>query len=109
LGLGIVLDFGHAICTANILGQNPRPVIDGFMRLAPRIYHLSGIDADATHDMHCHLREAENDYAFLKDLPSDASVTLETGGKSASERYRDDVAILYVSVTCGCAIQSHRV
>jgi len=94
LDIGIVLDFAHAICTANILGQDHRSVIERFMRLGPQTYHLSGVDADATHDMHLHLSEADNDYAFLKDLPADASVTLETGANHGLERYLDDLAVL---------------
>lgn len=76
--IGLLLDFGHAICTANLLEKNPYPFIEEFMALKPRAFHLSGIDIASNRDEHKHLFEVDNDFCFLKKLSDEAFVTFET-------------------------------
>ncbi|MFH0936979.1 MAG: hypothetical protein V1808_01655, partial [Candidatus Daviesbacteria bacterium] len=75
----MVLDFEHAACSANLLGEDPSIFFQQFLKLEPRCFHISGIDKDAKIDTHKHLFEVENDWVFLKNIPSDSWVTLETG------------------------------
>ena len=84
----MVLDFGHAICTANILGKDPAEIIKEFMNLKPKCFHLSGINIDSKTDEHKHLFEVDNnDFSFVKHIGKGSKfVTLETGYKGSNDR-----------------------
>ena len=73
-----VLDFGHAICTANVLKNNPITIINNFLKLNPICFHLSGIDIDSKIDTHKNLFEVKNDFNFIKKIKKSQYVTLET-------------------------------
>jgi sugar phosphate isomerase/epimerase len=93
LDLRMILDFGHAICTANIFGKDPYDFIGQFMKLNPITFHLSGIDICSKQDMHCNIYPMNNDYRFVSDIPLDSFVTFETGVKNLSdyERHKKDI------------------
>jgi hypothetical protein len=75
----MVFDFGHAICTANILGINPNSLIHDFFLLNPKTFHISGIDIDSKLDQHKHFFEVNNDFSYILDIPKDSYITFETG------------------------------
>jgi len=78
---GFVLDFGHAICTANTLGLDVDDVINGFLELKPTCFHISGIELDSNSDTHLHLYEVGNEMDYLKEIGKEKSVTFETPAK----------------------------
>lgn len=74
---GLALDYSHAICSANVLKKDPLSFIEDFYNLKPNYFHLTGVQMDSTFDNHQHLGLANNDYSFLKQLPSTYHLTLE--------------------------------
>ena len=84
IGCGFCLDFGHAICAANALGEEPYAYMDRFMVMNPTMYHLTNLeDMKSVHDSHLSLRTGELDIArLIKRLPEAAFVTFETKKQS---------------------------
>ncbi len=82
---GMCLDFSHAICTANILKKNREEVINDFLKLKPKYFHLSGMDIDAKADGHKDLYEVNNDFSFLKHVGK-RMLTFETSYKTRESR-----------------------
>lgn len=82
----MLLDFAHAVCSSNTIGRDPYKTIEGFMKLKPKAFHVSGIDITGKNDVHKHLFEVDNDFRFLKDLPKDTYITLETGKENKDLR-----------------------
>lgn len=78
---GMILDFAHAICTANTLNLDVNEVINGFFKLEPVCFHISGIDLDSDSDTHLHLYEVNNSMDYLKKMNEDKLVTFETPDK----------------------------
>ena len=78
IGLGLCLDFGHAVCAANVLKEDSRKMIKEFFDLKPEYFHLTGIAMDAvTNDHEYHLDEVENDFEFLKRIGKSQPLVLE--------------------------------
>lgn len=76
---GIVLDFGHATCAANSVGVDPFTMIDGFLELGPRIFHIGDGDRLSEKDNHFNFGEGSFDIARMLSLvPADSTLTLET-------------------------------
>lgn len=82
----MILDFSHAICTANILKKDPKKIIKEFLNLKPKGFHVSGIDIDGIADNHKYLFESNNDYSFLKLVGKTKFLTLETNYKGINKR-----------------------
>lgn len=74
----MLLDFSHAIVTANTLGLDPYQVIKDFEKLNPRSYHISGEEMYADNDNHKNLFDVSNDFRFLKWIDHTKYITLET-------------------------------
>lgn len=85
----VMLDFGHAICEANIQNKDPYQMIDVFLKLKPTYFHLSGNDINSKRDKHKHLFEVDIDFGFLKKIPKSAWVTMETDPRSFKKDMRD--------------------
>jgi len=83
---GMILDFAHAICTANTLNLDVNEVINGFFKLEPVTYHISGIDLDSDSDTHLHLYEVKNSMGYLKKMNDDKLVTFETPDKDLRDK-----------------------
>jgi len=79
IGFGFCLDFGHASCYAAWAKKDWQGVIEGFMKLQPRLFHLSDGDIHSMVDHHQHLGTGNFPLkAMLAFLPKDAYLTLET-------------------------------
>ncbi len=87
--VGCCLDFGHAICAGNSLGQDVFGLIDKFKTLEPSMYHLSDVnDITSEIDEHPHLGEGElNIRGIMTSLPKDTYVTVETVKNSKENLY----------------------
>jgi deoxyribonuclease-4 len=78
-GIGVCLDFGHALAAGNSFGRPWVEFIEGFLELEPSLFHLSDGDASAEMDSHLNLGDGNYPIAELvKMCPDDAMVTLET-------------------------------
>ncbi|MGL1930803.1 MAG: sugar phosphate isomerase/epimerase [Desulfotalea sp.] len=76
---GIVLDFGHASCTAVSLQHDSYRVVQDFLKYKPRVFHLSDGLGDSEQDSHLNLGLGNLDIdSFLSVLPTGAMLTLET-------------------------------
>jgi len=82
-----VLDFGHAICTANALGLNVDGLINEFIALNPKCFHVSGIEKNSKKDTHLHLFDVNNNMEYLKKIRGGKYFTFET--PSADLRNRE--------------------
>ncbi len=91
-GCGFCLDFGHAICAANSLKQEPYSYIEQFLKLNPQMYHLTDIeDMTSVYDSHPHLGTGELDIKrILKMIPDNKYITVETV-KNSKENLNDFV------------------
>lgn len=92
-GTGFCLDFGHAICTANTLGEEPLGFIEQLMTLQPRLYHLT--DGDYYSELDSHLHYGQGSFPLdrlLGIIPSGAKITNEakrSDGSSLKEFLED--------------------
>lgn len=95
---GFCLDFGHAICAANSLNQDPYEYIEEFLKLNPQMFHLTDIeDITSIYDSHPHLGEGELDIArILKLIPNEAKITVETikNSKTDLDDFINDFEVL---------------
>jgi endonuclease IV len=93
LQMGFCLDFGHAICTANSLKQEPIELIWEFLTLAPRMYHLTDGDYASEYDSHLHYGKGTFPInELLKMITAEAKVTNEARHDSDSslDDYKTD-------------------
>lgn len=83
-GCGFCLDFGHAVCAANSLGQKHRAFIRELLALNPSMFHLTDLkEATSEFDSHAHFGSGRFDTRIaLSSLPENARVTLETDKES---------------------------
>jgi deoxyribonuclease IV len=89
LHIDFCLDFGHAICAANSLKREPFEFIKEFLKLNPRMYHLTDGDYDGECDSHLHYGKGTFPIKeLLKMVPDSAKVTNEA--KHDSELQLDD-------------------
>ena len=79
-GCGFCLDFGHAICAANSLQQEPYSYIEQFLQLNPDMFHLTDVsDMTSVYDSHPHLGTGQLDIKkVLNYIPDNKHITLET-------------------------------
>jgi endonuclease IV len=89
LNIGFCLDFGHAICAANSLKQNPLKFIQELLQLNPTMYHLTDGDYKGEYDSHLHYGQGDFPIKeILKLIPQDAKLTNEA--KHNSEKNLND-------------------
>jgi len=96
-GVGFCLDFGHAICAANSSKLDPYEHIGEFNKLNPKMYHLSNKKMGSCLDEHLHLRDGDYDLKkFLKNMPNDSIITIETDKKLQNnlEDFENDIIYL---------------
>lgn len=85
-GLGFCLDMGHAICYATWKGVEYKNVIRQFMKLNPKIYHLSDGHIHSQTDMHLNFGKGNfNLQEIISVIPQNAYVSIETIKKSQSD------------------------
>ena len=97
-GMGFCFDIGHAVCASNTSGID----IKDFFRMQPAIYHLSDGDGDSELDAHLNYGKGDFDIGLiLKQLPSDAKITIETD-KASEDNLNDFVKdVEYLSYIAG--------
>ncbi len=79
IGCGFCLDIGHAICFAAWAKLEWEKVINDFLTLKPRVYHLSDGDHHSVIDLHEHFGAGNFDLPrILKMLPPNQGLTIET-------------------------------
>jgi sugar phosphate isomerase/epimerase len=82
-GLGFCLDFGHALCYAAWARKPWAGVIADFLKLKPKVFHLSDGDVDSLKDAHEHLGTGNYDLGtMIRMIPEDGCVALETNHDS---------------------------
>lgn len=86
-GVGICLDFGHAICAANSLKKNPLEYVHAFMKLNPALFHVNDSDYQSPIDSHkLHLGQGSFPLQELIGMiPDGARVTSETVKNSTED------------------------
>jgi endonuclease IV len=76
--IGFCLDFGHAICAANSLKQNPLQFIQELLQLNPTMYHLTDGDYKGEYDSHLHYGQGDFPIKeILKLIRQDVKLTNE--------------------------------
>ena len=63
--MGLCLDFGHAVKAAVSLKVDYKEYVKGFMRLEPRVFHVSDGTLSGERDEHLGIGEGEYDLGFL--------------------------------------------
>lgn len=79
--IGVCLDFGHAVKAAVSFGVDYRGYVQGFMRLEPRVFHVSDGKLSGERDEHMGIGEGEYDFGFLMrcvERNRSEMVTMET-------------------------------
>ncbi len=85
-GLGFCLDIGHVICYAAWKKSDWEKIVEDFIKLSPKMFHLSDGDIDSRTDRHCHFGEGNFDLSRIVELlPSGAYVTIETEKNSKND------------------------
>ncbi|MBU2637442.1 MAG: sugar phosphate isomerase/epimerase [Nanoarchaeota archaeon] len=85
LGCGICLDFGHATLTETATGQNYKEIIDGFLKLKPKYFHIMGGSLRERVD-HKELFWGDFDIAYFRRcIPENSVVVLETPHEPAMQ------------------------
>lgn len=83
IGCGFCLDIGHAICSANSLGEEPYTYLENFNKLNPVMYHISGNYIDSSVDKHLHLNQGSYDYQKIFNIIKDGKyISIETNKDS---------------------------
>lgn len=84
---GFCLDFGHAICAANSLAKEIYTYINEFIKLKPKMFHLTDMeDVTSEYDSHPHLGAGELNIDKIRQLlPKDAIITIETVKNSKTD------------------------
>ena len=96
-GLGFCFDIGHAICAANAQKINPLKYIEQFLKLNPKMYHISDGNFDGVHDEHKNLGCGTFPLKKLLDfLSKDSIISIETekSSKENLEDFENDVIYL---------------
>ncbi len=78
-GLGFCLDIGHAICYAAWAQIGWEKVVNQFMKLGPKVYHLSDGNINSYTDSHLHYGDGNFELnKIIKLIPSEIYVSVET-------------------------------
>ncbi|OHD15302.1 MAG: hypothetical protein A2086_01525 [Spirochaetes bacterium GWD1_27_9] len=76
--IGFCLDIGHAICAANSKKIKPFYFLEEFIKLNPKMYHLTDGDFDGVYDKHLHFGNGSFPIKqILKLIPPDSLITNE--------------------------------
>lgn len=97
-GCGFVLDFGHAICSANSQKKDIYNYCHQFNQLKPDMYHLSDSkDTTSPYDDHSHLGKGQMDLKIINNLIfNNSMVTIETPKDYPNnlEDFKEDINVL---------------
>ena len=96
-GLGFCLDVGHAICYAAWKRTEYESVIEQFIKLKPKMFHLMDGDVNSKTDVHLNFGKGNFKLKeILSKIPPDAYISVETNKKSKSNLndFEEDVGYL---------------
>jgi endonuclease IV len=97
LKAGFCLDFGHAICAARSLRQEPLQYIRELLCLGPVMYHLTDGDYFSEYDSHLHYGSGSFPIEdIFKLIPSDVKITNEAKHNSNTSLDDFKADMLYV-------------
>jgi len=86
--LGFCLDIGHCFCSANAKNIEPFEYMEEFLKLNPKMFHLTDNDFSSSIDKHLHFGEGNFDVdKILNYLFDNAKITLETNKDSKENLY----------------------
>ena len=91
-GMGLCLDFGHAIKAAISLGIDYKDYINRFTKLNPKMFHISDGLINNEKDEHLNINEGSYEFDFLiESIKKNKSkfVTLETPRSNPKSLYED--------------------
>lgn len=78
-GCGFCFDIGHAVASANAHGVDWKEYFDSFLKLNPKMYHLSDLDISSKKDQHLHFGTGTLPIKeILLRLPTDSMISIET-------------------------------
>jgi sugar phosphate isomerase/epimerase len=95
--VGFVLDVGHAIAAANYLKFDFWQMINRFLKLKPKMFHISDTDTKTIYDDHYNIGNGDFDfYKFLDMIPDGSIISIETMKKSKEnlDDFCEDIKIL---------------
>ena len=90
---GLCLDLNHAIKAAVSLGRPYKEFIEEFLKLKPKMFHISDGKLDNEKDEHLNISEGDYDFEFLMSCIKEAKskyVTLETP-RTKLNSFNDDL------------------
>lgn len=91
---GFCLDIGHAICASNALKKEKYNFINEFIKLKPKLFHLSDGDINSVYDRHDGIGKGNYDFKkILKLIPAASKVTIEVnkGYKDKLDDFEEDI------------------
>ena len=80
-GVGLCLDFGHAVKAAKSLGREYKDVINDFLIFNPKLFHISDGDFETEKDSHLNIGSGSFDFEYFKHCVGNKRsklMTLET-------------------------------
>ncbi len=80
-GIRCCLDVGHAICSANSYGEDPKDFIKAFLAYKPVVIHLSDGTYSGKIDEHLHFGDGDYPLRELFAMLPKSKITLETPKK----------------------------
>lgn len=90
--VGLCLDLGHAVKAAVSLGVDYKEYVQGFMRLEPKMFHVSDGTLKEERDEHMGIGEGEYDFGYflhcVKENPFQL-ITIETPRKDKGLLHED--------------------
>jgi sugar phosphate isomerase/epimerase len=105
INCNFLFDVGHAIVSANRTNLDPKKQINNFLELSPKVYHVYGVDINATKsEQHLHFHNVNTDYSYFKNFNKNAIYTLETAylSKSKLEDYVKNINFLKENILTNC-------
>jgi len=97
--IGFCYDIGHGICSANSRKKNIWQEMDDYLKLHPKIFHLTDGHMEGIYDQHLHLEKGNFDFKrIIKKIPSNSLITLETykDFKTHLNDFKKDCECFYV-------------
>lgn len=96
-GISFCLDIGHAICAANAKKIDPFVYINEFIKLMPKMFHLTDGIYEAIYDKHLHFNDGNYPVEkFVKSFIYDTLITNESPKSSLDnlDDFERDITIL---------------
>lgn len=90
--MGFCLDFGHAVKAAISLGRNYKDVINDFLKLDPKLFHISDGDLETEKDSHLDIGFGSFNFEYFKNCVENSRskyITLETPRNNQSSLDED--------------------